>query len=248
MNPSDNQASTELGLFARAAGIVFSPSATFIQVVRSPRPAAILFLICLVVGLAAALPQFTEKGRQSTLEMQVQTIEQFTGQPVTPEMYAQMEARARYSPYQTFGGVFLALPVASIFFTALYWALFNVILGGTATFKQVLGVVTHAQVIGALGAALAAPIQMLQGVQSIYGPFTLGALVPMLEPDSVIVSFLSALTFFSLWEVVVTGIGLAVLYRRSQSAMILGVLALSLAMTAARVFGFSFLASSLSQR
>jgi len=51
----------------------------------------------------------------------------------------------------------------------------------------------------------------------VAGPFNFGALAAMLEPGSWVVRYLSNLSFFSLWQVVVTGIGLAVLYRKKTA-------------------------------
>ncbi len=205
------------GLVARAVGMLTSPTDTFRAVVQSPRPFGVLFLVCVVLALATAGPQFTARGRQAALDMQVQQVEKFTRQPVPPQAYAQMERQAeRFGPYFAAIGIFVFVPVMSLIFTALYWVAFNTILGGTAAFKQVLAIVTHSQVITALGAAVTAPIQYASGVTTPTGPFNLGALAPMLDPTSFLASFLSMLTVFQIWAVVVTAIGLAVLYNRTR--------------------------------
>jgi hypothetical protein len=227
------------GLFGRAIGIVFSPTETFRAVVNTPRPVGILFLVCLIIGLATGLPQLTEVGKRAAVEMQVDQIEGFTGQPVTPEQYSQMEQRASFGAYITMAGVFLAIPFMTVLFSALYWAFFNIVLGGNAGFGQVLSVTAHSQVITALGAALGAPIQMMQGSLSQAGPFNLGALAPMLEPDSGMAVFLGAVTFFGLWQSVVNGIGLGVLYRRAPAGIILGLLTIYLGVTALLAVGIS---------
>jgi hypothetical protein len=63
------------GVLARAIGILTSPKRTFEGIVQNPRPAAILFLATAVIALATSLPQFTERGRQAALDMQVQQVE-----------------------------------------------------------------------------------------------------------------------------------------------------------------------------
>ena len=207
------------GLVARAVGIIFSPGATFRTVVASPRPALILLLVALVTGLAAAAPQFTERGQQTAIAMQRQQAERFSGQPVSEAQAAQMERMAPYTPYFAFGGVFIVLPIFALVFTAVYWAVFNTLLGATATFKQVLAVVTHSAVISGLAAVVSAPIIFLQDkAPNFAGPFNLGALVPMLDPTSFPVRFLTLVSVFTIWQIVVTGIGLAVLYKRKSSA------------------------------
>jgi hypothetical protein len=212
------------GLLARAFGIVTSPKATFEAALRLPRPAGILFLTSLLVALAAGLPQFTERGRQAALDMQVQQVERFTGQKITDEAYSAMERRSQWGGYLVIGSVFIVTPIVCLLLTALYWALFNAVLGGAASFKQVLTVVTHSTVIGALGAVLGAPVQYYQGTVTTAGPFNLGALVPMLDETSFLAHFLSSINVFSIWGVIVTAIGLGVLYQRKSRSIAVALL------------------------
>jgi hypothetical protein len=207
--------------------MIFSPAATFRTVVAAPRPAIILLVVALVTGLAAASPQFTEHGRQVAMAMQRQQSERFTGQPMSDAQVAQMERFSRFSPYFALVGVFIALPIFALLFTAVYWAVFNTILGMTATFKQVLGIVTHSSVVGALAAVVSAPLIYLQDkAPSFAGPFNLGALVPMLDPGSFPVRFLTLLGVFTIWQIVVTGIGLGVLYKRKSGGIMAALLCL----------------------
>jgi hypothetical protein len=220
-------------LLSRAIGIITSPGATFQTVVAYPRPAGILFVVCVVLALATGGPQFTARGRQAALDMQVQQTERLTGKPVTPEAYARMEQFGKYGGILAVVGIFVAVPLISLLFAAIYWAVFNAILGGTASFKQVLGIVTHSAVIGALGAVLAAPIQYIQGVQSTSGPFNLGAALPMLEPGSFLANYLGGINIFTVWSLIVTAIGLAVLYRRRSTGIAIGLVAAYLVLAAA---------------
>ena len=229
------------GLMARAVGIVVSPGDTFRAIIRFPRPAGILFLVCLALAVATAGPQFTARGRQAALDMQVRQMERFSGQPVSPQMYEQVERQAaRFGPYFTALGLFVMIPVSSLIFTGLYWVGFNAILGGTATFKQVLGIVTHSQVIMALGALVSAPIQYAQDVATPAGPFNLGVLAPMLDPDGFAASLLGMLSVFQLWSVIVSAIGLAALYHRRLRNVAIVLLAVHVLITAGFA-GLSFL-------
>ena len=225
-------APSDKGVISRAIGIIGSPGATYKEALRDPRPAGILFLCCLVIALATGLPQFTERGQQAALDSQVQAIERFTGQPVTPEVYAQMERQAVYGGYFAMVGVFVMMPVMSLIIAGLLWVVFNAVLGGSATFKAVLTVVTHSQVIGALGAVAAAPIQYLQGVQSMAGPFNFGALVPMLDPGSFLAMYLGSIGVFVLWQLAVCAIGLAALYSRSVGRVTAGLITTYLVLAA----------------
>ena len=201
-------------LLSRAIGVITSPKATFEKIVANPKPVGILFLVALIIALAAGLPQFTESGRQAALDMQVKQQEQWTGKQVTDEQYARMEQFSKYGAILGMVGAFVFMPIVSLIFAGLYFVAFNAIMGGTASFKQVLAVVTHSQVIGALGAIAGAPIQLMRGTVSMAGPFNLGALLPMLDESSVLARFLGSTSVFTLWGLAVTGIGLGVLYRR----------------------------------
>jgi hypothetical protein len=226
------------GLIARAIGIIVSPRATFEDVVRAPRAVGILFLCCLVIGISQAAPQFTERGRQAALDMQVQQTERMMGRQLTDEMYQGMERRSHFGGYITLVGVFVGMPIWSLILTAIFWAIFNALMGGTATFKHVLAVVTHSQVIAAVGAAVSAPIQLMQGTMSVGGPFNLGALVPMFAETSFVARFLGTVSVFTLWGLFVLAIGLAVLYKRKTTNIAIALIAVYALISAAVIAAF----------
>ena len=227
------------GLLARVVGILTAPRATYEKVVANPRPFGILFLVAIVIALAAGLPQMTEAGRQASLDMQVRQTERFSGQPVSPEQYQRMEAMSKYSFAFGMVGAFVGLPVVVLIITGLYWVVFNALLGGTAAFKQVLAVVTHSQVIGALGALVGAPIQLMQGTVTMGGPFNLAALVPFLDESSPVRAMLGSISVFTLWGIIVTAIGLGVLYHRKTRNIAIALLFVYFLITAIFAFGFS---------
>jgi hypothetical protein len=227
------------GLFARVIGVITSPGETMKAVVANPRPAGVLFLVCLVIALTTVSMAMTQRGRQAMLEAQVQQTERFTGQPVNDEQYQRMEQFSHYQGIVAGVSIFIVLPVMSLLFAAVYWAVFNTIMGGTASFKQVLGIVTHSQVIGALGALAGAPIQYAKGVFTNTGPFNLGALVPMLEPDSVVVLALSSIGIFTVWSLMVNGIGLGVLYKKKSFGISLTLVLLYVVIAAGVGIAFS---------
>jgi hypothetical protein len=209
------------GLFARFIGIITSPGETFKHVVRTPKVSGMLFLICALTALAQGLPQFTEQGRAATLEMQVQQAERWTGQPITDEGYAALQQQATYGPYLALIGSFVFVPFMAVLFTAILWAVFNTVLGGTATFKTVMAVLVHSQVISTLSVLIAAPIMYARGQVSASGIANLGALVP-LDESSFIAKFLGMVDLFVIWWVIVLAIGLATLYKRTTTGVATG--------------------------
>jgi hypothetical protein len=206
------------GLLARALGILTAPRATYERVVANPRPVGILFLAAVIIALATSIPQFTERGRQALLDMQVQQIEKFTKQPLPDDAYARMEqsSRTHIGAYIGAVGIFIGTPIIALVVAGVYFLVFNVGMGGTAAFKQTLSVVTHSSIITAIGVALGAPIQYMKGSFAATGPFNFGALLPMLDEKSFLANFLSGIDFFRVWSIIVTSIGLSVLYRRKS--------------------------------
>lgn len=228
------------GLFARFIGVITSPKATFQAVVANPKPIGILFLVAVVMSVFTAGMQYTEVGRQSALDMQVSAMERF-GMTVTDEMYARMEQQVRspLSGVWTIISQFVFLPLMALFFAALFWAIFNALMGGSARFKQVLTVVTHSMVIMALGVALTVPVQLIQGQMTMTGPFNLGVLVPMMDENSFVARFLSWMNLFTLWQTFVTAIGLGVLYKRRTTPIAVTLIGIYVVIVAIAVTAFS---------
>jgi hypothetical protein len=211
---------------SRVIGIIFSPRATFERLLPAPKVVGVLLLAGLAIGLARGLPQLTTSGRQAAIDAQVQRMERFSGRSVTDEEYARMERFAPFSAYAALVGTPVFLTLGLLVLSVIYFVAFNVVLGGTATFKQVLAVAAHAAVISALGAIIAAPVQYLQGTANAMGPFTLAAALPMLDEGSFIARFLGFVEVFSIWSTIVTAIGFSVLYRRKTTNIAIGLFAL----------------------
>jgi hypothetical protein len=210
------------GLLSRAIGIITSPTATFEHVARKPKVAGMLFLISLVVGLTQAVPLLTERGRSAALELQVQQMERF-GMTVTDEIYQQMEQRSRsaFGAISTLVGTMVGMPIMCVIMTTLLWVVFNAILGGASTFKHVMAVLVHSQVISAVGALFAAPIMYARGVMST-GVANAAALFPMLDETSFLAKLLGMIDLFWIWWLIVLAIGLAVLYKKKPGSVATG--------------------------
>jgi len=232
-----------LGLLQRMIGMITAPRATYESVVAHPRPFGVLFVCALIIGITATIPQFTEPARQATLDMQIKSMERF-GVTATPEVIEKMEAQSRNPVSRAMGAIapLIMFPILALILSGLFWVFFNAILGGVASFKQVLAVTAHSYVITALATTLSLPILLYKFSMSMGGPFNLGALVPMLDETSTVARFLSGISVFSIWGWIVVAIGLSVLYRRSASAIATTLVILSLVFTFAltAVFGSLF--------
>jgi hypothetical protein len=202
------------GLLARAVGVVVSPKATFERLVETPRILGMLALVAALSAIGASAFAFTDAGQQAVVDFSAQQIERFTHQPPNDEQLAALAKRAPIQGYVSFGSALVVVPIALAVEAGILFLIFNVILGGTATFKQVYALATHAALITVLGLAVAVPIQFARGVISMTGPANLGVLFPMLAENSMLSSFLGLIDFFRVWWVIAISIGLGVLYRR----------------------------------
>lgn len=209
------------GVFARVIGVITSPGETFAHIVRTPKVAGALAIVVLLMAAATAVPQFTERGKDMALDLQVSQIEQ-RGQPITDQQLAVMQQMRPLMPYFTLATMMIFMPLMAVITSAVLWAVFNTVLGGTGTFKQVMAIVTHSQIITALGTLVAAPIMYSRGVLSQTGVANLGALIPSLDESSVVGRVLRMLDFFAIWWVIVLAIGLAALYKRGTTGIAVG--------------------------
>ena len=211
------------GVFARFIGIIFSPAATMAAALKDPSPYGILFLAAVVIAVGSAAPQLSPEVQRAVIDMQISTQEA-AGVEVTPEARQALERFAGLGAIFSLIAAFVFTPIGALFFGALFWGIFNALLGGTATFKEVLTVVSHGMVIAALGVLLSAPMILLQGQIQPAGPFNLGALVPMMDSSSFLYRLMSSISVFTIWQTIVVAIGLGVLYRRKSTPIVVGLL------------------------
>jgi hypothetical protein len=208
------------GLFARFVGIITSPKATFEAVVRRPKVIGILALVALLMGASQAAMNLTEKGRQASLDFQVQQMEKM-GMTVTDQVYESMAARQKYAIYTSFIGMFVGLPIGLLILSGILYAVLNAIMGGTAEFKQVMAVCAHSFVISAVGAIFAGVMNFMKGSIST-SVANLGMLLPMLPERSFAANLAGAIDVFTIWWLIVCSIGLGVLYKRKTSSIAIG--------------------------
>jgi hypothetical protein len=209
------------GLLSRAVGIVLSPQETYADVVTRPRALGILALVLVVVIAATASFMSTEVGRQALVDQQVRSTESF-GRTVTDAQYQQFERMAPYAAYITAASQLIFLPVSALVVAGLLFAVFNAILGGDGTFKQVFAVVAHSGVIMALQAAFSMPLDYAR--QSLSSPTNLAVFLPMLDENSFPARLLGSIDLFVLWWTVSLAIGLGVLYRRKTGSIATGLI------------------------
>ena len=140
-------------LAARFVGMITSPRATYESVVAHPKWFGMLALTTLVIIAGTTLPLTTEAGRDALLDTQVRQMESF-GMTVNDQMYEGMRQGIGRAPYTNAGFILVFAPIMAVIFTGLLFLVFNAIMGGSATFKQLFTVVVHAGAVSAARSAL----------------------------------------------------------------------------------------------
>lgn len=217
------QAPAHSGLFARAVGITLSPKATFEQVAARPRWFGALLAVALLGAVIVGGFMMTGVGQSAWLDQAVTSTERM-GNTVSDEQYARMEKMAPYAPYFTVGSMLVVMPVGLLVTAAVLFAVFNAVLGGTATFKQVFATVAHSAFVWVVGWIFTVPLNYAR--ESMSSPTNLSVLVPMLDEDAFITRLLGSVDLFMVWWTVVLAIGMAVLYRRRTQPILTTFLAI----------------------
>lgn len=198
-------------LASRLIGVIFSPQATFTRIVARPRWLGALVLLTVVTaGLTFAFLT-TEVGQTAMLDQQVRQTEAFGGQ-ITEQQYTQMERMQPMMRYFVAGSQVVMIPVITMVLSGILLAVFNALLGGSASFRQTAAVVTHAGAVSLLQQLFIAPLNYAR--ESMASATNLGVFVPFLDESSIVARFLGAIDLFLVWWLLVLAMGIAVLHRR----------------------------------
>lgn len=113
--------------------------------------------------------------------------------------------------YQTIGGGTISLLLSPILAAALalFWG--NFVFAGKAGFKQLLSVMLYGEIIIAAGNLILLP--MMFAKESFLVSLSPAILALSQGPDSLAYTALSKLDLFIIWELIVIGIGLSIVYN-----------------------------------
>ena len=199
------------GLFSRIVGVFFSPRATFADVAARPRWFGALAVGSVVVILALFALFKTEVGQQAWIDQQVRQSESF-GRTIPDQQYQGMERIAPYIGYIVACAYLIFIPIIVAIISGILLGVFNALLGGDASFKQVFAVVSHAGLITALQTLFAMPLDYMR--QTLSSPTNLGVFVPFLDETTFVARVLGTIDLFQIWWLITLSIGLGVLYKR----------------------------------
>lgn len=86
----------------------------------------------------------------------------------------------------------------------------NVVMAGRATYKQLLSVMLFGEIVYGLGAIIMAPLMLAKGSMNV--SISLAALLQKAQVQDPLYVALSKFGAFYIWEIIVIGIGLSIIY------------------------------------
>jgi len=207
IDTGDTAVTLNYPLHRRVLDVFVAPGRLF-EHFRHATPWVGPLVISVVVGLIVvfAIPQelYVEQARET-----------MRNAPAGAELPA-AETLAGFGRLAGAASVLFGVPIGAFVMAGVLALIFGVFFSGEARFTQFLTVVTHTQLIGALGALVTLPVQLATG--SLETRLSLALLVPGLGTESVAGRVLAGLDLFTLWTVVVVGLGVAIVNRKPSWA------------------------------
>jgi hypothetical protein len=210
----------------RFMGILFAPRATYAGVAAHPRWLGIFLTVFLITASAATALMSTEIGRNALLDQQIAQQESF-GRKMTQEQIDRLEKISGYYVYGAPVIQFVSLAVGCLVISGIAFAVFNAVIGGDATFKQVFAVVAHSGVVLAVLSLFTTPLAYAR--ESMAGATNLGVFLPFLDEGSFVARMLGSIDLIFIWWILSLAIGLGVLYRKRTGPIATTMLALYVA-------------------
>jgi len=203
-------------LLVRLARVFVAPGELFERLRERPVWLDALLLLVVLSLLATLLvPR----------ELMIEAMQAGLGPEADPEAGEAIAEFAESGLFTVFrvGTAVLFPPLVTLAIAALLGFVYNLVLGGTASFRQLYSVTVHGYLVAQVGALVMVPVLVATGDPN--SRLALHLLVPGLDPEGYPHRLLSGLDVFGLWTAVVLGIGVGRLYpKRSVRAAVVGLL------------------------
>jgi hypothetical protein len=202
------------GLAARVFGVLTSPRSTYADIAARPRWFGALVFVLVATLIPSSWLLSTDVGQRAVIDQQLQTAEAF-GRTMSDAQYQRLVQFAPYSVYFAAVSQVILLPLITLVIAGIVFAIFNAVLAGDASFKQVFAVVAFSGVLMALRTLFSTPLNYAN--ESLSSPTTLAAVLPVFEDNTFGARLLGSIDLFLIWWTVNLAIGLGVLYKRRTS-------------------------------
>jgi hypothetical protein len=192
-------------LLTRFFMVFVAPGELFNQLKITPKWLGAFLLVLVLTGAATSLLLPEEMVREQ--------VTQSVSADASPEEIAGVEKVADFfaSPAGRALSTFLNMAVVALFFTiyiGIIMLVFNVFMGGEASFKQLFSFGSHASLISSVGALVTVPLKIAK--EDMRAGLNLGLLSPV--DTGFLNNFLTGLDIFAIWATIVLALGLSKLY------------------------------------
>jgi hypothetical protein len=217
--PLPSTARPGLRLPARVWGILTSPRETFADVAARPRWFGMMAVVLIVTAICTGWFFSTQIGQTAWLDQVVEQAKK-AGQEMPEAQWATMQKMASYMGLIYAASTLLIAPIIWLAVSGLLFVVFNVAMGGTATFKQLFAVFVHSTAITVVQQVFVTPMNYVR--ETLSSATNLAVFLPMLDEGSFLAKFLGTIDLFLIWWIVVLSIGLGVLFKRRTGPIAAG--------------------------
>jgi hypothetical protein len=205
-SPVESGEPTQNGIWSIIVGVFTAPGQAFIAYNRKPTIwVPLIVMVVLVAAFSGAYAPYQSRA-------QIELMRQSTTLP--PEALQAIEQQSANPSFlrSAITGAIMAV-IVSVITALLAWMTGTFFFGGTTTFKKIWGVSMLGALIGCVGKLLMLPLVIAKNSVAVsLGP---AALYPSKDLTSILYMILMYLDLFTIWSVIVTGIGYAAVYNFS---------------------------------
>jgi hypothetical protein len=212
----------------RLVNVIVEPQKAFVDIAARPGwwPPMILLVVLSVIYLAAFS---SHVGWERFIRHQIETSKQ--AQNLTAEQRENaIQMQAKFAGPVGMAGAVVGTPISMVILAGVFMFIFGTVLGGTVTFKQTLGVVSHAMVPSVISSVAALGVMFLKDPSDfdLSNPagFNLGFYLDPLSSPAWLVSLGNSLDIFSIWIMLLVATGMSIAARKSWKTSFAGVIAL----------------------
>jgi len=199
-----------LGEGSRLTGVFFEPAKTFADVAARPS-----FWVPLILVIAVALCFMVLYGQHvgwdRMIRHQIETSSRAA--QLSPEQReTQVQMSAKFAPIFGYVGVLLGVPLGTLIWAAVLLGIVKGMMSAQVRLKQVFAIICYASLPGVIMMLLAIAVMFMKPPEdfNMQNPlvFNPGAFMDPTTTSKFIHSLASALDLFTLWKLVLIGIGL----------------------------------------
>ena len=223
--------------FSRIWGMFFRPREVFTSLRDKPNWLLPFILVCLV---SLVVVYVTYDARMSDVRNNI-----LSNPNITEEQRVVIEERlTQQNPLLSVVFTPVGVTIYIFFFTLILHLVFNVILGGSGSFKKILSTFTYSCLVGIPEFIIKTPLILAKGsIEKVQT--SLALFLPVDLSDKFYYNFLAGFDIFNLWQVLLISLGVSVIYnftfkKSFTTVFILWLIAILVGTVLKTVFGGMF--------